>query len=291
MTFIEQFVASNFMKLPPRARVVAYFVFLFLFVYLVVSPRFVNGDVVALKDGQVLPYRGVEIKTAIEGRTLKFRTNEDGVWSVPLISRFPADLRVAVKHVDTDGWLEIVIPATDIWAAWSPNFRIKIDGTPPQAEMEIVQAPAWNPMAGLITRFLGLSTALAGELQLPRGTTASDPLLKQRIAQTVNSAVASALKQPSAGELRDLPFSGPGAPSYIDRIVIIRKLERGYKLLIPDEHWQSLKSADELAEYVYRRKLLEQSNPERYQVKQSYDWTRIETNPSSVARPKFSTMK
>jgi acyl carrier protein len=291
MGTIETFLAKNFMKLPLGARVVAYFILLGLFVYLVLAPRFVNGDVVAERDGAVRPYRGVELKTSLEGRTLKFRTNEDGVWSIPLLARFPSDLRVAVKNVDGDEWMEVVLAKGDIWSSfWSPNFRITIESAPPKASVRSVDSRnTWQHWALLDALF---SPAYAGQLVLPDipGTVTQDPNLKKAIALNVQQTVAKALKQPSADKTKNFPLLGAGAPTYIDRIDIVRKLEKDYKLLIPDEHWQSMGDSQELAEYIYRRKLLEQSNPERYKIKQSYDWTTIENAGPPTSQPKFRSL-
>lgn len=293
MRFIEQYLLKNFMKLPLWARVISYFVVLGLFVYLALAPRFVNGDVVAEKNGAVRPYRGVEIKTSVEGRTLKFRTNEEGVWSIPLISRFPADVRVAVKHVDSDEWLEVVLSRADIWGGWSPTFRITIDESPPKATVRVVDANRFETLVDRALVAMVTGAVYAGELVLPSNmqTIRDDPTLKKTVDESVYRAIATSHGRPTSGPIKDLPLIGAGAPSYVDRIDIIRTLEDQFKILIPDEHWQSMSSSRELAEYIYRRKLLERSNPSRYQIKQSYDWTKIENTAPSDERPKFRTLQ
>ena len=288
--FIEQFLSTHFLKLPKWARVATYFVTLALFVFLLVSPRFVNGDVVAEKGGAVLPYRGVEIKTSVEGRTLKFKTNEDGLWSIPLLSRYPSDIRVAVKNVDKDTWLEVVLSKADIWGP-SPHFRITIeDGMPPKASVRVVDSgqSEWRPPR-LFAHFGAI--AHAGELVLPKdqATAIENPQLKNNISENVNRMIARSLDKPSNTPATTLPFSGTGSPSYIDRIGIVKKLEDEYRLVIPDEHWQSLQTSQQVADYVYRRRLLEQGNPARYKIRQSYDWTRIEMATPPDQRPQFKT--
>jgi acyl carrier protein len=294
MAFFEQFLVNNFMKLPPWARTASYFTMLGTFIYLLIAPHFINGDVVAEKDGTIRPYRGVEVRTSVEGRTLKFRTNEEGVWSVPLISRRPADVRIAIKHVDTDEWLEVVLAKTDIWSIWkAPHFRITIDESPPRAGVRLV---ATDPLKSFLETSIAkvfAATAWAGELVLPSNgqQVKDDPALKRSISENVYKIVAATLRKPAPLPTRDLPFSGAGAPSYVHRIDIVRKLEKDYKLLIPDEHWQSLRTSQQLADYIYRRKVLELSNPGKYKVKESYDWTRIENSPATSERPRFRTLE
>src|SRR5262245_16853234 len=69
LTGLEQFLFGNFKRMPAGVRVVAYLFFLFLFGYLTVVPRFVNGQlVIASKNGGARPYRGGELAMHVDGR-------------------------------------------------------------------------------------------------------------------------------------------------------------------------------------------------------------------------------
>ena len=83
---------------------------------LLLAPRFINGQIVAkTKSGGIIPYRGTEMQVRQEGRTLKYQSNEDGYWSIPIVSRFPELVRIQVYNQDESAWFETKIEAVDVW--------------------------------------------------------------------------------------------------------------------------------------------------------------------------------
>ena len=78
MDYME-FLISKFSGAPPWLRNFSYLVVLFLMSYLVLAPRVITGQVVALTGkGGWVAYRGTEIRTHVQSHVMKFTTNSDG---------------------------------------------------------------------------------------------------------------------------------------------------------------------------------------------------------------------
>ena len=90
-------ISKKFSEMPLWVQIITYFVLLALYVYLFLCPRFVNGQmVVKTGHGGLIPYRGVDLQISVEGRVLKFKTNESGYWSIPVVSMLPDSIRLQV---------------------------------------------------------------------------------------------------------------------------------------------------------------------------------------------------
>ena len=144
------FLERHFLQLPKSARVVVYFLMLFAFLYLLFVPRFINGQIVAkTNSGGIVPYRGVEIQTRLDGRTLKYQTNEDGYWSIPIVSRFPEAVRLQVYHQDEHAWYETTIEAVHVWKKiWNNEFRVTILSNPSGLKVESMASAVGAVMVG-----------------------------------------------------------------------------------------------------------------------------------------------
>jgi len=76
---LEEFLFDKFNQMPLAVRVFTYLFMVFLFAYLLLIPRFINGELVyKFEDGSTIPYIGGDIQMSIEGRLLKFKANEGG---------------------------------------------------------------------------------------------------------------------------------------------------------------------------------------------------------------------
>ena len=78
MLGIGQFLSARFAEMPMPIRVLTYLALLALFGYLMLLPRFVDGQIVtpeATTDG-VMPYRGADLQLLVDGRPYKFRGSD-----------------------------------------------------------------------------------------------------------------------------------------------------------------------------------------------------------------------
>ena len=267
--------------MPRWAKITAFFVVLFLAVYLYLAPTFVDGQVVGqTANGGFIPYRGVDINVNIDSRTLKFKTNEDGYWSVPLVSRLPDQVRLMVYHEDDHAFYEVVIDSFNVWTG---DFRILVQNDPPGMELTTL-ASTGSGWSRHLAQWLGITNTVAGELVIENAEI--DPLEQQKVSQTVADLVAQALGTRSSELNESHPLSGRGAPRYLQRIQIVQSVENQYGITIPDEHWRSLHTLAELADYVYKRQLLHSKTNEQPEGV-NVNWNQMQQQYDPATRPKY----
>jgi hypothetical protein len=290
-----QLIRIQYSRLPQWAKVVTFFIVLLLNIYFLVTPRFVNGQVVAkTPDGGFVPYRGIELQTYSDGRTMKYRSNEDGYWSIPLVSRLPASLRIQVHIKDEHHWREVTINASDIWSTpWSNEFRLTITEKPSGLQLERVATSSHGlEMKSLASVFAGLvSASHAAGLTLPPAVKESGDANaiadKQRLDREIAQSFASITGKSASGNLARTAIGDESGLKYVQRIQLVQAIERSQNLKIPDEHWKPFTTLRELSDYVYRRKLLERHDPSAYRIKNAYDWANRSANLPDEQRARY----
>jgi acyl carrier protein len=254
LTGLEQFIFRNFKRMPPGVRVFTYLFLLILFAYLTVVPRFVNGQlVIASGNGGSRPYRGGELAMHVDGRVFKFRANEDGYWSVPVISLLPHTVRVHVYLVDSDEWYPVDFSWLDQWT--HDAFRLAVTANPPGVGVVSARASAGPSQIRVAlaraVRWL-VPDAAAGVLQVPPDARASAEELS-RVQREVVKTVSQVTGRDAGDITPGFPLVGASAPSYVQRIEIVGRLERTFSVRIPDEHWNFLLNVGELVDYLQKR--------------------------------------
>jgi hypothetical protein len=254
LTGLEQFLFGNFKRMPSAVRVFTYLFLLTLFAYLTVVPRFVNGQlVIASKNGGSKPYRGGELAMHVAGRVFKFKANEDGYWSVPVISLLPHTVRVQVYLVDADEWYPVDFRWLDLWT--HDAFRLAVITNPPGVGIVSARASAGpSRIRAALARAAQwlVPDAVAGVLQVPPDARASSAELS-RVQREVVTAVGQVTGRDAGDITSGFPLTGASAPSYVQRIEIIGRLERVFSVRIPDEHWNFLMNVGELVDYLQKR--------------------------------------
>lgn len=276
MTDIWKIIERFFDKMPQWVQVSTFLVLLFLCVYLYLVPTFANGQLVAITEsGGRVPYRGADMAMHVGGRNLKFKTNEIGYWSIPVVSRFPGKIRINIYHEDQRAWYPIVLGWMDLW---SSDFEIRISNQEPYFDVELVDN---TQETGLINQ------AHSAELIIPEDilSRTQDSRLEANIRTQVYGVMAENMKTDLSRINDQIPFSAAGGASYINRIQIIGELEQQFDLVIPDEHWRSIDTVGSLVDYVYKRKLLERDNPNLQQTDKS--WPQIQQSMPSGSRATF----
>jgi acyl carrier protein len=194
----------------------------------------------------------------VEGRVFKFKVNEDGVWSAPIISRLPHTVRMGVYLVDADAFADVEFKWTELWTR--DLFRVVVSGEPPNVRVASVSAGNSIPFKFLsvIARPFSSSTVWAGRLELPPNLSSLkveasvSNQIRDKVFRTVAEVMGKDVRQVSLKS----PFSGSSAPTFVQKIEIIQKLEREFRFKIPDEHWNYLNTVGELVDYVQKRQLL-----------------------------------
>ena len=260
MTGLENFLLMGFREMPLAVRVITYLFILLLFGYLLLVPKFINGELeLRMESGGSIPYRGVDLKMHVDGRLLKFRSNEDGIWSIPLLGHIPRSVEVRIFHEDQGLWYPVTFKLSDIWR--KDYFQVEILSSSPWVTVAALDADSALGTFASVLKFLGLepSDAMAGRLELPESSSVSGALSPEEL-HTIQSKVFNAVSNATGKELgtisRNLPLRGTSAPTYAERIKIILALENRFKLRIPDEHWRYMDTVGELVDYMEARRAL-----------------------------------
>jgi acyl carrier protein len=254
--------------MPRAVRVFTYLVVLALFVYLALLPRFVDGQLVVKEAGTggMLPYRGADLQIQVDGRPYKFRTNEDGFFSIPVISRLPEGLEVQVFHADKQLWFPLELSTVEIWVRKHHRIEVLLE----KPFVRLTAAGEGRGVARVITGLLEwlASPAVAQSIHLPRSSRAQEarlpPAEKTAIQATVESTYAKVAGKAAADVGPTSPLAdGDRGLTYLQRIQLVTSLERIYGFTIPDEHWQPMSSVGQLIDYLEKRKQIQQALPAR----------------------------
>jgi acyl carrier protein len=302
---IETFLFKQFPNQPLWVRALAYLVLLGVFVYLILIPRFIDGQLV-VKDpstGGLIPYRGANIQMQVDGRDYKFKSNEGGYFSIPIVSKLPSPVEFQVFHEDKAQWFKVKFTAIDAWG--TESRQVEISNNTPYVQVASLPSTDATSMLSSIFNQLGLlnfPNAYAGELVVPSPSLAESdnsvteqtgtgaPLAQQSqedtsVRITVTQEISKVLGKTPDQIDEAFPLIGDQAPSYVLKIQIIEKLEQDFELKIPDEHWKVLTNVGELVNYIQQRNLLQQRFPS-LQTK-SDDWPTIQQSLPSEQRPVF----
>lgn len=249
-----KFFTEAFSKMPAWVRIATWFTLLILVVYLYISPRFINGQmVVRLDNGGTVDYSGATLRTHVEGRVFKFKTDDDGYWSVPVVSRMPYHgIHMQVYHEDAKRWYDVDIDGETVWSAGfgAREIRLEVMANPPSVrKTDIAQRNAIGVFAKTVMRFISGSIAWAQQ------TTAEEAKAdKKQIAGRLSSIIAkeTGVERSKTGPVFRL--TGKAAPSTPQKLSIIKETEKEFSVKIPDETWRAMSTAGELADFVYQEK-------------------------------------
>lgn len=306
LSSIETFLFKEFQNQPLWVRVLTYLVLLGVFVYLILIPRFIDGQLV-VKDpitGGLIPYRGANIQMQVDGRDYKFKSNESGYFSIPIISKLPTQIEFQVFHEDKAQWFKINFTAMEAWGSNSRQVEVRNSAPFVKIASKSSRDVKIN-LSGTLNQLPipGFSVAHAGELILPSPSLLS-PVQPQRgetpgntVSSNTQSTVDPGVRKEVVLEMskvlgtspdqigNSFPLIGANAPDYVKRIQIIEKLEQHFEYKIPDEHWKTLKNVEQLVNYIQQRDLLLKRFPK---LKGKGDnWPEIQQSLPTDQRPEF----
>ena len=226
------FLISKFSVVPPWLRNISYLVVLFLMAYLVLAPRVITGQVVALTDkGGWVAYPGTDIQTHVQGHVMRFMTNESGRWSIPVFNRLPGSTMLQVYHQDEHAWYDVKVKFLDLWRA---DFRIVIARKQPLVRLELVSRtpsiPGFGTMFAAMREWI-VPSATAGAL-VKRRKIRPKKEKKIKFRGGIRGKGAG-VKSTTQGEKSRAPKNVPAAsqPVSVDKIAAV----------ISDEDLQSIK--------------------------------------------------
>jgi hypothetical protein len=236
---------ENLAKMPKWVQVTTWFILLILTCYFYLTPRFVNGHaIVRLENGGTIDYRGATIRTHVEGRVLKFKSNEDGYWSVPVVSRLPQDMRLEIYHEDKQAWFAAMIESGTIWksAFGAAEVRLVVDGGDKPVMLEVVERSGTGAAIQLVDAVLSV---------LGSPAYAQERLSREQVARRTAELVAQILRKKPAEVTTEFRLLGGNAPTYRQKLQIIQAVESEFKVRVPDEAWRQMATLGDLVEYVF----------------------------------------
>lgn len=262
--------------MPRWAKIVFFFILVALIVYGLLSPRLVVGSVRAMVDEEKFkPVRAMSIQTQIMGHTHKVTTNDEGTWAIPLASAFPKKLELLLLFDEIAAIEPVKIDTMDLWIHDSVIIYVKGNEVD---RVEIASSTTDN-LSGALAWIGSLAgtAALADDktLDLAQPTDPSPP--PDDVRATVVEIIAREATTDAGNATVDNQI--------LNRQNIIELIEKEFSLPIPDEHWQKLKTAEDIAGYVDTRLELNKSVPQLKTIRQPDDWAKtvVTLDPPSRA--------
>lgn len=251
-----KFISTNFSKMPKWVQVISWFIMLFLTVYLYISPRFINGHtVIQLPNGGALDYRGAILRTHIAGRVLKYKTNEDGYWSVPVVSRIPQSMTLELYHEDKHAWFEVKLDAQSIWMNNLGMNLVKIVvGNDNQEPVKLELASQLDEFNDAVMQYASAMISLvvpAAHADTDASeVTATNAMSKQEVINNIKVIMADVLNTKPADISLQHNLVGKSAPSYFEKLQIIQRSEQMFNIKLQDEEWRLMATVGELSDYI-----------------------------------------
>lgn len=261
LSFYENLLISKFKDLPGWARTLAYFMVLTASLYLSLLPSFISGEcVIKEANGAEIPFRGEYIKMNISGQTIKVKINEEGVWSLPVVSKLPQDIHVYFLF---DGKQYDVVLSW--FSIWSPKMlKVYFDESKP--EFKVAQggfAENVNFVADQLKRLIPdlVSTAYAGTIDgILQDNTPTQAPKKKPIAEIVKMVIGRSIKRDISYISDRTIIQKELTNNAIDRIRLIENLQKEFNLQISDEQWDTFFTVGDLNAFIESK-----TDPEREQ--------------------------
>ncbi len=105
----ENMLLNQFEKMPPWVRIVTYFVMLVVFVYSVLAPNVLSGEVQE-KQGNGTYIGGVaSVGLIVNGHDYRTESNEEGTWALPIANRIPQTIELKIRAKMERGYSKIAV--------------------------------------------------------------------------------------------------------------------------------------------------------------------------------------
>jgi acyl carrier protein len=250
INLVEDVLLKQFKLLPSWARTAVYFLLLFLFIYLSILPTFISGECfIKDKDGALVPFRGGQINFNVAGQTLKVRINEDGVWSLPVVSKLPQNLTVYFQYEDK--FYPVVIKSTSLWTHGTQ--RVYFEDSPRRFYLaEGEKVPVLDRVtANLISVLRHIASPAYAQI-----TSHKTKMIQKAAAEEdsltvlVRNVTAGSLGIDTSSVKVGSIFRKQLAPSAVQRIRLVRDIETQFNIKISDEEWDTLYTIKEVAKFI-----------------------------------------
>jgi acyl carrier protein len=250
INLFEDILLKQFRRLPSWARTTAYFLILFLFIYLTLLPTFISGECfIKDKDGALIPFRGGLINFNVAGQTLKVRIHEDGVWSLPMVSKLPQNLTVYFQY--DNKYYPVVIKSTSLWMPGTQ--RVYFEDNPRRFYL------AEGEKVSILDRVTAKLISVLGHIASPAYAQTTPHKAKKGKKETagedsltilVRNATAGSLGVDTASVKGESFFRKQLAPSAVQRIRLVRDIEKRFNIKISDEEWDTLYTIKDIAKFI-----------------------------------------
>jgi len=303
------FVETQFSKMPRGVQVFTYLLFLCLFTYLIIKPKFITGYMQYERaNGTFGDYRGGDLRLRVGPNTLKITTDERGFWSFPIFDSYPSSLEIHVRGRDEEYWQKLQIPLADVWFK-QKNIIILFDEKRERNRFFLDQGSTHfsfipSAHAGMLKKIyrdkpvtIRTSTGSANSMSMPppaispgiiqinapssipqiQASIPLDDLKRRQRTETkrISDELCGVVSDITGEERQTITpkfkLIGKNISSYIEKLEIIETIEATYNIKIPDEHWQAITNIDEMATYIFDRQIIQSSPDIPEQTKQKLD--------------------
>ena len=252
-TVFESIIANQFLKIPPWARIVTYFVCLLVIVYQVLFPKFIDGEVRNYKgdnfEGSFAPYRDANVGTKYHGRFIATSTSDKGDWSLPLLdSVITGDIDLRIEYLSPTGetlYESVTVPIKtalmdDVLIGYNANTQQKF-----KLLNQIVDEIPPDDTAGSPVGFVFMSSAYAQEKYQQQYAPVKSEI--DNVIQTLRPATPAA-----SAEL-----------SYSEKKAIQADIETKYNIKLDTTDIQQSKSTEDLTKIAVT-KIIAKSGADNY---------------------------
>lgn len=258
MTGLEDFIFKNFKNMPTTVRIIVYLLFVIVFIYLLLCPRFVDGKLYFIDNkGRNQPYRGATIEYFVEGRLLKVKVTEEGYWSIPIVSLIPRNMKITIINLDTQSRMNVQLDIAGIWREkFGHPFSLRVDG---EKVFIVEESGRWGSiihhLAHAMKRFLAPTPLYAQELELPLQIQSIpvDSASEEQVRRDVVHIISEVAQIPTNELTSDFNLKTSVELNALKRIIIVEDLQNLYDIDIPDEHWIRLESIRQITDYIIAR--------------------------------------
>ena len=252
-TIFESIIANNFLKLPPWARIISYFIFLLVFLYQTLIPKFINGEIKEYTandfEGEYVPYREARVSVKYDGKPIAAETANAGHWSLPFLYSpiNHTDIDLSIEYRDPNGETltrSLIVPwktalTSNIVIGYNPHVTQKfklLNGAN-------TKNGAPNDTASTSVGFSLISTAYAQDNYKQQ----YEPVSKE-----VNDSIGKLRRSKSVGNL-----------TYPEKKAIQADIEKKFNIQLDSNDIQQSKSAEDLTRNTVT-KILSKSDTAQY---------------------------
>jgi acyl carrier protein len=236
-----KFLSENYAKLPMPFRVIVYCLVLLVFIYLLLIPQYIDGELVIKDDTEgEIASDNTPISLMANGRNIKMTTNDDGMWAIPLASKLPFK-SIQLYCYKLKKKYPVTIPYSKVV---SGHVKVVLQEDD-KGEVHFTIAEAAFPQRHMIvaSAYADTTTGAGGVRPTPPDSAEIAAKVKEIICKTLNKQSGCVVRD-SMRLQKDLNITDMKMP----KVKYLLKKEMGFSA--PGEEWMEITTVKELIDFV-----------------------------------------